>query len=117
MKKYLLSTLALGMITTGLHATCTPMATGALCQYTNIDRLYVTPSVTYVSTTDDEAASISEKCDVKSGKYLTLKTSTPNYDKIHDLLTAAQATGKEIWVRVAPDSNNLCNVVYVTMEN
>jgi len=117
MKKYLLTTLTLGMITTGLHATCTPMTVGALCEYTNIDRLYVTSVATHISTTSDEASAVEGKCELMGGSYLTLKKSRPNYDKMHDVLTAAQATGKQIWVRVAPDSNNRCSVVYVTMEN
>ena len=115
MKKYLLTTLTLGLIATNVNAACLPMAAGGMCEKVKVVRLYVTKNETYVSTTGDETAL--EACTPIGGQYIRLRKSNPNYKAMHHTLLEAQVAKKDVIVRAYPDSSNACTVIYVTIDN
>lgn len=115
MKKYLLTTLALGLVASNLNADCVKMNRGGLCESVKVERLYVNAGTTYVATTGVEA-NIAEACHPVANVYLALKKTNPNYDNMHKTLLGAQNHKNTVMVRVVADANDNCEVAYVVSE-
>ena len=113
MKKYLVSALFAGVLSSNAYAVCT--STG--CYDVDVSRLYMTAGGTlYVGTSGDEKAlNCAEGAGNGgvSGVFMSLKEGDIGKNAMYSLLLTSNTTGKKVTIRVQEGSSD-CRVLYVT---
>ena len=113
MKKYLISLLILGTLSSNAYAEC--VSTG--CFNIDVTKLYMTAGGTlYVGTDGDEKAL---NCANGTGDggvsnvYMSLKEGDIGKNAMYSLLLTAKATGEKVSIRIQEGTSD-CRVLYIT---
>ena len=106
MKKILMSVLAMGLISTTVHAGCN----GGACSDVKIDFILVLGNGSISVGTSGTETGL--QCAASGGKYLAIPADVAGKNAMYSALLTAQTTGKKLSLRLN-DTSAACKIRYV----
>lgn len=81
--------------------------------YGQLERLYINSDTLYISTDGDEN---NLSCSAPGGIYITLPTSSPDFNRFYAMMLTSLTMQKEIGLRIQSGSED-CRLVYTYIDN